>query len=73
MIDNCHILLLQEIILLDEDIGFLNEISEDINFIVSPSKRPLSINFDDRPSGGNAVIWKKSLNVDIQMKISSDT
>ena len=49
----CDILVLQEIILLDDDdIGLINDISDQINFIATPSTKANSNSLDGKPSGG---------------------
>ena len=61
----CDIILVQEVLLLDEDVLFLGDIDDGFDFISSPSKKSNSEVFDGCPSGGNAILWRKSLNIDI--------
>ena len=65
-------MLLQEIILLECDLDIISEISDQINFIARPSRKAHSNTFDGRPSGGSAIIWSKSLNIDISLKVSCE-
>ena len=50
----CDILLCQEILLLEEDLCFINGLSDDFNTIASPSKVAQSNSHDGRPSGSCA-------------------
>ena len=65
---NCDIIFLQEIILLDDDLSFLRQISGEFNYIASPSKSANSASFEGRFSGGNAKLYRISLNADICLK-----
>ena len=65
---NCDIIFLQEIILLDHVLSFLGQISGEFNYIASPSKSANSGSFEGRCSGGNAILYRKSLNSDIYLK-----
>ena len=65
-------MLLQEIILLECDLDIISQISDQINIIARPSRKAHSNTFDGRPSGGSAIIWSKSLNIDISLKVSCE-
>ena len=56
--------------LVEEDIGIISQINDEINFVATPSRKSNSNSFDGRPSGGNAIIRSKSL--DIELKASSE-
>ena len=72
LLDGCDVLLLQEIMLVEEDIGIISQINEEIIFVATPSRKANSNSFDWRPSGGNAIIWSKSLDIVIEFKASSE-
>ena len=61
------LLLCQEIVLLEDECDFLNQIDDEFNVIGNPSKCAQSLNFEGRPSGGFAVIWLKSLGFKINV------
>ena len=61
------VLLLQEIILRNEDSDFIAGISDLFDGIVLPSKCSETECFEGRPSGGLAIIWRKSLNISIEL------
>ena len=66
LLNICDIILLQEVLLLDEDVLFLGDIDDGFDFInCSPSKKSNSEVFEGRPSSGNAILCRKSLNIDI--------
>ena len=54
------------------DIAIINQINDEINFVASSSRKANSNSFDGKPSGGNAIIWSKSLDFDIELKASSE-
>ena len=64
---NTDVLLLQEIILRNEDSDFITGISDLFDGIVLPSKCSETECFEGRPSGGLAIIWRKSLNISIEL------
>ena len=64
---NTDVLLLQEIILRNEDSDFIAVISDLFDSIVLPSKYSETECFEGRPSGGLAIIWRKSLNISIEL------
>ena len=55
------VICLQELLLLHEDSDVLFSISEDFDCYMIPSKCSKSETFDGRPSGGLAILWRKSL------------
>ena len=61
LLDTCDVLLCQEILLLPEDIEFLNGINPDFININVPSRCSSSVSFDGRPVGGLAIFWRRSL------------
>ena len=52
---------MKEIILLEEDTSILDSLCEDTEYLVVPSSRANSNCFNGRPTGGLAVMYKKSL------------
>ena len=64
---NTDVLLLQEIILRNEDSDFIAVISDLFDSIFLPSKCSETECFEGRPSGGLAIIWRKSLNISIEL------
>ena len=63
LVEDNDVLLLQEIILLEEDISILDSVCNDTEYLVVPSSRAISNCFNGRPTGGLAVIYKKSLSL----------
>ena len=55
---------MQKILLLDEYVLFLGDINDGFDFICSPSNKSNSEVFECRLSGGNAILWRKSLSID---------
>ena len=68
----CDILLCQEILLLEEDLCFINGLSDDFNTIASPSKVAQSNSHDGRPSGSCAVFWRKFISLSISADVIHD-
>ena len=66
LLDDCDILLCQEIVLLEEDLHFISSLSNDFNTISSPSRVAYSNSHDGRPSGGSAIFWRKSLDLAVE-------
>ena len=64
LLGKCDVLLLQEIILLECDLDTISQINDQINFIARPSRKSHSNTFDGKLSGGSAIIWSKSINID---------
>ena len=50
----------------------INDISDQVNFIATPSKKANSNSLDGRPSEGNAIIWNKNLNLNINLIVLCD-
>jgi len=67
LLTSCDVLVLQEIILLNEDLGFLYSIDCDFDVHAIPSKCSVSESFEGRPSGGLAILWRKSLNINLDV------
>ena len=61
------VILLQEIILLNEDCDFIFRISDLLDAIVLPSRCPASECFEGRPSCGLAILWRKSLDISVNL------
>ena len=57
-------LFLQEIILLNEESHFIFKIGDEFDATVLPSKCQC---FQGRPSGGIAILWRKSLEVSLKL------
>ena len=68
----CDIILLQEVLLLDEDVLLLGDIDDGFDFICSPSKKSNSEVSEGRPSGGNAILWRKNPNIDINKIVPNE-
>ena len=65
ILDNCDIILLQEILLLEEDRHFINGLDSSFETYVVASKHYYCL--EGRPSGGLAILWKKNLNFEIKI------
>jgi len=72
LLKSCDVLVLQEIILVNDDLGFIYSIDDQFDLHVMPSKCPISENLEGRPSGGLAIFWRKSLNIDVEMNTVHD-
>ena len=70
LVEDNDVLLLQEIILLEEDISILDSVCNDTEYLVVPSSRAISNCFNGRPTGGLAVIYKKSLSLSFKVEES---
>lgn len=66
MCNSYDIILLQEIMLLSDDFFYLNDINKNFNFYAIPST--VNNSFVGRPKGGLCILWKKSLNLNINIK-----
>ena len=60
---NCDIFLGQEILLLKEDVSFLDGIDDQFDNFVVPSAPTESNYFEGRSQGGLVLFWHKSLNL----------
>ena len=67
MLNDCDVLLLQEIILLNEDKDTFYSIDSNLDFHVFPSRLSISNNFDGLPAGGLDIMWRKSLGVKVNV------
>ena len=72
LLNGCDILFLQEIILLNEDSDFIVGIDELFDSFVLPSKCPDTECFEGRPSGGLAILWRKSLQISVKLEAVHD-
>ena len=72
LMNSQDIILLQEIILLNEDTDFIYGICDIFDAIILPSKCPVSECFEGRPSGGLAILWRKSLNISVNLVTEND-
>ena len=72
LLNENDIVVLQEIMLLEDDIGFINNISHNCDFTVVPSKMNSYDGLSGRPIGGLAVLWKRSLCIDVTPVIFND-
>ena len=63
---------MQEIILFNEDSDFIYGISDIFDAIILPSKCPVSECFEGRPSGGLAILWRKFLNISVNLVTVND-
>ena len=59
------IVLLQEIMLIEDDVGILKDIDSNYDFAIVPSKLNSGDCFTGRPVGGLAVFWRRSLSLDV--------
>lgn len=67
------IVILQEILLLEEDLHFLDNIDNNFACISRPSRRANSVSgLDGRPVGGLAILYKKTLDFLIKEIVSCD-
>ena len=55
------LLYMKEIILLEEDASILDSLCEDTEYLVVPNSRGNFNCYNGRPTGGLAVMYKKSL------------
>lgn len=65
ILDETDILVCQEIILMDEDVGFINGLSDEFDNFTIPSKK--SDTLDGRPSGGICIMWRNTLDIDVEI------
>ena len=72
ILNKCDILLLQEILLLEEDKNFLYGLNSLFEAYVVPSKHSNSNCLEGRPSGGLAILWRKQLNISIDISFAHD-
>ena len=72
LMNSQDIILLQEIILLNEDSDFIYGICDIFDAIILPSKCPVSECFEGGPSGGLAILWRKSLNISVNLVTEND-
>ena len=67
LLNNCDALLLQEIILLNENKDIFYSIDSNFGFHAFPSRLSIYNNFDNRPAGGLAIMWRKSLGLKVNV------
>jgi hypothetical protein len=67
LLSSCDILLCQEIILLPEDVSFIDNIDSEFDSFAVPSNHANSNSFDGRPYGGCALFWRKKRNIDVEI------
>lgn len=71
LMNDADILLCQEIILLNDDISFIDSLSDDFKSYSVPSIKINGDNLDGRPSGGLTLFWRKSLNINVNIICSN--
>ena len=67
LLNNCDILVCQEIILLEEDSDFVHGISDEYHAHVVPSKPSSSHLNEGRPFGGMVIFYRKLLNIKLNV------
>ena len=67
ILENCDIVLLQEILMLEEDRHFINGLDSSFETYLVAIKHSSSDCLEGRSSGGLAILWKKNMNIEIKI------